>query len=429
MSPERQSSKFGALGGLTGETSFPWYEHAHLTEQRRNWVFAGLGLLVLALILWAVLGRGSPKPPLVPAIPVSVATAASEDIPVSITALGAAQAWTSVAVLAQVSGKLLSVDFTEGTEVRAGQILARIDPAPYAAALTQAEGALKRDQAALADARINLARYQALLAQNAISRQQADTQAALVQQDEGTVLIDQGSVAAARVNLDWCTIRSPVAGRAGVRNVDSGNLVSSGGSIGNTPGTAAATNSSSTSGSSSGTSIVTVNQIQPIAVTFTVPEGDFERLSSLSNGFRRPLLTKAYSQETNALLGTGELSIADNRIDPSTGSVELKARFENAGEQLWPGEFVNVQLTLQVLHHATTIPATAVNRGPNGEFAFVVDAKKRATLRPITVAWTQGSSAIIGAGLKPGEIVVTDGQMILRNGSTIRVIAASRRHA
>jgi len=383
-------------------------------------VFAGLGALAIIVAAWVVFQRSPAKPQAIQAVPVTLARAVSQDLPVSITALGAAQAWTSVAILAQVSGKLLSVDFVEGTDVKAGQVLALIDPAPYRAILIQAQGALKRDEALLADAHLDLARYQALKAQSAIASQQVDTQAALVRQDEGTVLIDEGAVAAANVNLGWCRITSPVAGRAGVRLVDPGNLVSAGGSLGNTSGTSAATGTGS--GTSGGSSIVIINQIQPIAVTFTVPEGDFQRLSDVSDGFRTPLAAQASSQETGAPLGSGELSIADNRIDPTTGTVELKARFANTGKRLWPGEFVNVQLTLQVLRHATTIPLAAVNRGPNGSFAFVVGANKKATVQPISVAWTQGSTAVIKTGVKPGEIVVTDGQMVLKAGSPVRAI-------
>jgi multidrug efflux system membrane fusion protein len=164
-----------------------------------------------------------------------------------------------------------------------------------------------------------------------------------------------------------------------------------------------------------------------MAVTFTVPEGDFQRLSDLSNQFRTPLAAQASSQETGLLLGSGEVSIADNRIDPTTGTVELKARFANTDRKLWPGEFVNVQLTLQILHHATTIPVAAVNQGPSGSFAYVVGANKTVSVRPVLVAWTQGATAVIKSGVKPGEIVVTDGQMILKAGSRIRTIAPSGR--
>jgi len=266
-----------------------------------------------------------------------------------------------------------------------------------------------------------------LQAQNAIASQTVDTQAALVKQDEGTVLVDQGTVAAANVNLGWCHIVSPVTGRVGVRLVDPGNLVSSSGSVSSTPSTAAATSSSTpSSGSSGATGIVVVNQLQPIAVTFTVPEGDFQRLSDVSNGFRKPMMTKAFSQETGVLLDTGQLSIADNRVDPTTGSVELKARFPNAAEKLWPGQFVNVQLTLQVLPRVTTIPVTAVNQGPNGSFLYVVGANKTVSMRPVTVAWTQGSTVVVKSGVQAGETVVTDGQMILKPGSSVRIIPAAR---
>jgi multidrug efflux system membrane fusion protein len=394
-------------------------------RRRRHWIFGALGVFAVLLVLWAVFHREPAKPAAPPSVPVTVAKANVGDVPVSITALGAAQAWTSVTVLAQVSGKLMSVNFAEGTDVHAGQVLAQIDPAPYQAVATQAQGTLKRDQALLADARLDLARYQKLESENAIATQTVDTQAALVKQDEGTVLTDQGVLQAAEVNLRWCTIVSPVDGRVGVRLVDPGNLVSANGSVSSTPSTAAPTNSSSPT-ATSGSGIVVVNQIQPIAVTFTVPEGDFQSLLDISNQFHTPLKTKAFSQETGALLDTGELSIADNRVDPATGTVELKARFPNAEHHLWPGQFVNVQLTLQTLHHVTTIPATAVNRGPNGAYVFIVGADKKVSMHPVAIGWTQGSTQVIKSGVKPGDVVVTDGQMILKVGSLVRIGSSSR---
>jgi membrane fusion protein, multidrug efflux system len=248
-----------------------------------------------------------------------------------------------------------------------------------------------------------------------------------VKQDEGTVLIDRGQVDAANVNLDWCRITSPITGRVGVRLVDPGNLVSASGSVSNTPSTAAPTSTAAASGSNSGSGIVVVNQIEPMAVTFTVPEGDFQRLANLSNGFQTPTATKAFSQESGALLDSGELSIADNRVDPTTGTVELKARFPNTGRKLWPGQFVNVQMTLQVLSHATTVPLTAVNQGPNGAFLYVVGADNKASVRPVVVAWTEDQIVAIKSGVRPGETVVTDGQMILKAGSPVRVIQPARR--
>jgi len=389
-------------------------------RRRRHWIFGALGALAVILIGWVVLHGKTAKPAAPPSVPVTVAKAIVQDVPISITALGAAQAWTSVTVLAQVSGKLLSVNFKEGTDVRQGQVLAQIDPSAYQALVTQAQGTLKRDQALLADARLDLARYQKLASESAIATQTVDTQAALVKQDEGTVLTDQGLVAAAEVNLRWCRIVSPIDGRVGVRLVDPGNLVSANGSVSSTPSTAAPTNSSSaTSSGSSG--IVVVNQIQPIAVTFTVPEGDFQHLLDVSNQFHTPLVTKALSQETGALLDTGELQIADNRVDPATGTVELKARFPNAQRRLWPGQFVNVQLLLQTLRQVITIPIGAVNRGPSGSFVYVVQPDKKVAMRPVSLSWTLDEIGVVKTGVKQGDTVVTDGQMILKAGSLVRV--------
>ena len=405
-------------------------------HRRFRWTWVVLGAVAIALVLWVVLHKKPAKTPGVQRTAVSVAKARVEDIPISITALGAAQAWESDTILAQVTGILLSVNFREGSEVRAGQVLAQVDPAPYKAALTQAQGALRRDEAILAGARVDLARYQTLLREDSIARQTVDDELAVVHQDEGTVQIDQGNVAAARVNLRRCTIISPISGRAGVRLVDPGNLVSGSGSISSTPNTAAATNttspasaptsgatgsSGSTGGAAAGTGIVIVNEIQPIAVTFTVPEGDFQRLMELSDGFRRPLATAASSQETGAPLGSGMLGIADNRVDPTTGTVELKARFANPGGRIIPGQFVNVQLTLQTLSHVTTIPAAAVNQGPDGAFVYVVGPGAKALMRPVTVAWTQGDTAVINSGVQPGDVVVIDGQMTLKAGAPVRI--------
>jgi membrane fusion protein, multidrug efflux system len=396
-------------------------------RRRLYWVLSALGLLAISMVAWAVFHKTPQKPKTPLSIPVTAVKATAQDVPVSISALGAAQAWTSDTIFAQVSGKLISVNFTEGMPVKAGQLLAEVDPGPYRAALGQQEGALERDEALLADARLDLARYQALEKQDSIARQMVDTQAALVKQDQGTVRIDQANVAAAKINLGWCRILSPINGRAGVRTVDPGNLVSASGSVSNTPSTASATNNStggntaSSGGGASGTGIVIINQIQPIAVTFTVPQGDFQRLEQVSDGFRTPLTTKALSQETGELLGTGELSIADNRVDPGTGTVELKARFPNPDNLLWPGQFVNVQLTLQILQRAVAIPAAAVNRGPNGSFVYVVGSDNKVSVRPVIIRSSQGATDVIKSGVQPGEVVVTDGQMTLKAGSLVRI--------
>jgi multidrug efflux system membrane fusion protein len=358
-----------------------------------------LGVVLLALVAWAIVGSKKPAKAAKPvAVAVSVAKVAVQDVPVVVSAIGAAQAWQGVIVNPQVSGRLIYVA-REGVDVAAGERLAEIDAAPYRAALTQAQGALKRDEALLQSAKVDLARYQTLAGQDSIARQQLDTQTALVKQDEGVVLIDQGAVAAAQVNVNYCRITSPVAGRVGVRLIDPGNVVST----------------------ATTTGILIVNQITPIAVTFSAPQGDFQRLADASGGFGRPLATEALSQETGAVLGTGELSIADNRVDPTTGTVALKARFANPAKRLWPGQFVNVRLTLQTLPRALTIPQVAVNQGPKGAYVFVVGADNKVAVRPVTVLTTQDVTAVIKSGLAAGETVVTDGQMSLKPGLTVNV--------
>jgi multidrug efflux system membrane fusion protein len=213
------------------------------------------------------------------------------------------------------------------------------------------------------------------------------------------VKLDQGAVAAAQVNLRWCRITAPVSGRAGVRLVDPGNVVSTGDANG----------------------IITVNQITPIAVTFSVPQGDFQKIAGLTGSFTQPLTLEALSQETGQPLGSGVVRIADNHVDSATGTVQLKARFENAPPRLWPGQFVNVRLKLKTLKDALVIPAAAVNQGPNGAFAYVVGPDAKVSARPIEVAVTQDQRAAIKSGLEAGETVVVDGQMILKPGAKVSV--------
>jgi multidrug efflux system membrane fusion protein len=371
--------------------------------RRFRWGFALLGVLLLVLVIWAVFGHKKPaQAAKAPTVAVSTAKVTVQDVPLSVTALGAAQAWQGVLINPQVNGKLLFVA-TEGTDVKAGDLLAEIDASPYSAVLTQAQGALNRDKALLQEARVDLTRYDTLAAQDSIAKQQRDTQAALVKQDEGTVLVDQGAVAAAQVNVNYCRIRSPVAGRVGVRLIDPGNIVST----------------------SITTGIVSVNQIVPIAVTFTIPQGDFQRLSDVSHGFSQPLTTQALSQETNAPLGQGELSVADNHVDQSTGTVEMKARFPNPSKQLWPGQFVNVKLTLQTLQNATVIPAAAVNHGPNGAYVYIVGTDNKVAMKPVTVLASQDGVSVIKTGLSAGQVVVTDGQMSLKPGAAVSVRQSS----
>jgi multidrug efflux system membrane fusion protein len=370
-----------------------------MASKRFPLVLVGVSALALALFGWTLLHRKSAAktpPPSVTAI--AVGRVERRDVPVSINALAQAQGWQAVVVRAQVSGTLLRVPVREGSDVSKGDLIAEIDPAPFRAALMQAQGALRRDQAQLDIARLKLARYRQLAQQHTIAELDVDTQAALVNQMEGAVMLDQGAVAAAQVNLGYTRILAPISGRVGVRLVDAGNIVSANDTAG----------------------IVTINQIAPIAVTFTLPQGEFRRLADASDGFRKPLVTEAYGQESGELLDTGELVVVDNRVDPTTASVQLKARFANAQQHLWPGQLLNVRLTLQTMRNAVALPTIAVNQGPKGPFAYVVE-NDTAVVRPLVLDLQQDEITTVKSGVQPGDTVVIEGQGSLRGGARVSV--------
>jgi membrane fusion protein, multidrug efflux system len=360
-------------------------------------VVAGAGALVL--FGW-VLFRDKPSSQafLPPVTPITVAKVERRDVRLSINALAQAQGWQAVVVRPQVNGTLLRVPVREGSDVDKGELIAEIDPAPFRAVLMQAQGALVRDQAQLELARLKLTRYRQLADQDSIANLDVESQAALVGQMEGAVMLDQGALAAAQVNLNYTRILAPVAGRVGVRLVDAGNVVST----------------TDTAG------IVTINQITPIAVTFTVPQGEFLRLTQVSDGFRKPLVTEAFAQESGELLDTGELVVVDNRVDPATATVQLKARFTNAQRHLWPGQLLNVKLTLQTVRNVLALPTVAVNQGPKGSFAYVIEDDK-AILRPLEVELGQDEITVVRSGVEPGDTVVVEGQGSLRPGAKVRV--------
>ncbi|HEY4214694.1 MAG TPA: efflux RND transporter periplasmic adaptor subunit [Steroidobacteraceae bacterium] len=353
----------------------------------------------LALFGWVLLRNAqSSKPSVPPATAIAVAKVERRDVPVSINALAQAQGWQTVVVRAQVNGTLLRVPVREGSDVAKGDLIAEVDPAPFRAALIQAQGALGRDQAQLDVAKLRLARYRELGEEDSIAGLDVETQAALVRQLEGTVMLDQGAVDAAHVNLNYTRILAPVPGRVGVRLVDAGNVVST----------------TDTAG------IVTINQISPIAVTFTLPQGEFQRLSQVSDGFRKSLVTEAYSQESGQLLDTGELVVVDNRVDPNTATVQLKARFANSEHRLWPGQLLNVKLTLQTIHGVLALPTIAVNHGPRGAFAYVVK-DDIAVVQPLEVDIRQDDITVVKSGVAAGDTVVVEGQGSLRAGSKVAV--------
>jgi membrane fusion protein, multidrug efflux system len=367
----------------------------------RRWPMLAIGAVAVGLMVWLSVSRSTvSSSPMAGAALVTVEPLRVGDVPQGIDAIGAAQPFRSVSIRPQIAGRLADTPVLEGADVRRGQLLATLDPELFQAALTQAEGALERDQALLDDARINLSRYQLLTENNLVAAMTADGQAALVKQYAGLVRLDQGAVAAAKVNLSYTRILAPFDGKLGVRNVDPGNMVSP-----NDP-----------------TGILVLNQLSPMAVTFGIPQGEFQRLVDASHRFVTPLEVEALSQDSGEILARGRLSIADNHVDATSGTVQLKAQFDNTDEKLWPGQLLNVRVTLGVLHGAKTVSSRAVNTGPNGTFVFVVqDGKVRLT--PVRVTANLNGVSVVEGDLKAGEDLVTDGQLGLRPDAPVRVQA------
>lgn len=329
------------------------------------------------------------------AIPVVTATVAKEDVPIFLTGIGTVQAAQSVTVKVRVDGQLEKVTFTEGQDVKQGDLLAQIDPRPYQALLDQALAQKGRDEATLANAQKDLERYTTLFAQDSIQQQTLDTQKATVNQLKAGIQSDQAQIDNARVQLAYTTIRAPVSGRTGVRLVDAGNIV----------------HATDTTG------LVVINQIDPIAVVFTLPEEHVPKVNeAMEKAGATPLQVQALGRETGEALGTGRLLLVNNQIDTATGTVQLKAQFPNKAHALWPGQYVNLRLVLGTRHDAATVPEAAVQRGPEGLIAYVVKPDDSVETRPIRVARTQEGKAIVDEGLAPGTRVIVDGQYKVRAG-------------
>ncbi len=341
-------------------------------------------------------GRGGQNAP----VAVTVAAAARGDIQLRIPALGTVTPLATVTVRTQISGVMQKILFTEGQLVHQGDSLAQIDPRPYEAALQQAQGNLKRDQALLADAKLDLKRYEGLVKEDSIAAQQLDTQKALVDQYIGTIEADEGQVKTAAVNLIYTHIVSPTTGRVGLRQVDQGNYV--------TPG--------DTNG------IVVVNQVQPITVIFAIPEDNVSALVRRMHG-GPPLAVEAYDRTNSTKLADGTLLTVDNTIDVTTGTVKLRAQFANADEALFPNQFVNIQLLQELVADQIIIPNAAVRRGaPNGvvgTFVYVVNSDRSVQARPVTLGVADGERVAVTQGLAAGELVVTEGGDRLREGAKV----------
>ncbi|KWH30328.1 RND transporter MFP subunit [Burkholderia cepacia] len=345
-------------------------------------------------------GRGGPAAMANIPQPVQVATATQGEMPIVLSALGTVTPLANVTVKTQLSGYLQSVSFQEGQIVRKGDVLAQIDPRPYQVSLENAEGTHARDSALLATARLDLKRYQTLLAQDSIASQTVDTQASLVKQYEGAVKTDQAAIDSAKLNLTYARITAPVSGRVGLRQVDPGNYV--------TPG--------DTNG------IVVITQLQPMSVIFTTSEDNLPQILKQVNAGQKLSVT-AYNRNNTVPLETGSLATLDNQIDTSTGTVKLRANFDNKEGMLFPNQFVNTRLLVDVMRNATIVPTSAVLTGSIGQFVYVVKPDNTVTVRKVTVGPVDGERTSIVSGVSLGERVVTDGSDRLREGAKISIPA------
>jgi multidrug efflux system membrane fusion protein len=336
-------------------------------------------------------GEGGP-------VPVLATAAAKADVPVYLDTVGTIRALNTVTVRPQVDGKLVSVGFKEGDDVKKGAILARIDPTIYQAQLDQAIAKKAQDEAQLANAKIDLDRYEKLAASNAINRQQADTQRTLVAQISAQVQSDQAAIENGKATLGYTTIRAPIDGRTGIRLVDEGNIVHA---------------------SDVNSAIVVITQIKPIAVLFNLPQQELGRINAAFA--KAPLAVDAQRPDSNAVIDRGTLRVVDNQVDQTTGTIRLKAEFPNADLQLWPGQFVNVRLLIGTLKDVVTIPTGAVQRGPNGTFVYVVKDDNTVAIRAIVVQKQDESQTVVKSGLSPPERVVTTGFVRLTDGSKVAI--------
>jgi multidrug efflux system membrane fusion protein len=358
---------------------------------------AVVGLVVGYLATRSTLTAAPPPAPPRPAIPVLAGTAETRDMPVFVRGLGTVQAYNTATVKTRVDGHITKVLFREGQEVKEGDPLFEIDPRPFQAALDQAEAAKQRDEGQLRGAKLDLERYGKLLGPGFQTRQSYDDQQATVDQLTGSIKADQAAIETAKLNLGYASIHAPFDGRTGARLVDLGNFVQA----------------------SQGTPLVSITQLKPIFVSFTVPQDVLDEIRQ--NQVIAALDVIAYASDDQTKLADGKLTLIDNQIDAATGTIHLKARFENQDERLWPGEFVNARLVLAQRKSAVTVPAQTVMQGPQGNYVYVIKPDDTVDHRKVKVLSVQDEVAVIGDGLTGGERVVVEGQYRLTDGAKIRL--------
>lgn len=387
--------------------------------QKSRWVMlAGVVVLIIAAVAWwrhSTSTEGTPQAQGSAAragaegrrgmrgamlAPVQAATARSESVPRYLTGLGTVTAANTVTVSSRVDGQLLALHFEEGQQVKAGDLLAEIDPSQFKVALAQAQGQLARDQATLANAKRDLARYQQLVKTNLVSRQELDTQQALVAESAGTIKADQAAVASAQLQLDWSRITAPIDGRVGLKQVDVGNQISSGDTAG----------------------IVVLTQTHPIDLVFTLPESEIPTvMQARKNG---TLSVEAWDRTNKRKITTGTLLSLDNQIDSTTGTIKLKARFNNEDDVLFPNQFVNARMLVDTQHNAVVIPAAALQMGNEGNFVWVLNSENKVSKHLVTPGIQNSQTVVIDAGLSAGDRVVTDGIDRLTEGASVEVVEA-----
>jgi multidrug efflux system membrane fusion protein len=369
-------------------------------HHRSRWLINTVIVLVVllaAFFAWRKFRAPPPPPPVAQGVPVTTARVASSTVPIARNGVGTVIPVASVTVRTRVDGQLIGVDFKEGQDVKEGQVLVRIDPRTFQAALDQISAQKAKDEATLANARADLTRYGELIKEDATTQQTLDTQRALVNQLAATVKSDDAQIHAAQVQLSFTTIAAPISGRVGARLVDPGNIV----------------HATDTTG------LLVINQIDPIAVQFTLPESSFQAVNKALNSSHEPLAVEAIDRDTHEVLAPGKLVLLNNQIDVATGTISMKAQFANAQHRLWPGQSVDARVVLGERADALTVPAAAVQRNQDGFFVYVIGTDDKARAQVVTVADTVKGQSVIESGLTVGERVVIDGQYRLTPGSRV----------